>query len=127
MSRTRRVAVIGAGAAGLTAAKALLDEGVDVVVLEKGDRPGGLWAQGNASGLAAAYDSLHLNTSKGRTELADLPMPQDWPDYPAADLVAGYLADYADRFGVTEHIRFHTTVADVQRVAAALTFGGING
>jgi cation diffusion facilitator CzcD-associated flavoprotein CzcO len=119
MPPTRRVvAVIGAGAAGLTAAKSLLDQGVDVVVLEKGDRPGGLWAQGNTSGLAAAYDSLHLNTSKGRTEFADLPMPREWPDYPSASLVAGYLAEYADRFGVTEHIRFGTTVTDLRRVAS---------
>ena len=54
------------------------------MVLEKGDRPGGLWAQGNASGLSPAYDTLHLNTSKGRTEFADFPMPAEWPDYPSA-------------------------------------------
>ncbi|TIC84804.1 FAD-dependent oxidoreductase [Nocardioides sp. GY 10113] len=113
---TRRVAVIGAGAAGLTAAKALLDEGVDVTVFEKGDQPGGLWVQGNASGLSPAYDSLHLNTSKGRTQFADYPMPADWPDYPSAARIAGYLADYADAFGVRRHIRFGTTVDDVQRL-----------
>ncbi len=113
MSRT--IAVIGAGAAGLTAAKALLDEGVGVVVLEKGDRPGGLWAQDNASGLSPAYDSLHLNTSKGRTEFADFPMPAEWPDYPSAALVAGYLADYADEFGVTQHIRYGTEVVAAER------------
>jgi cation diffusion facilitator CzcD-associated flavoprotein CzcO len=69
-NRRPHVAVIGAGAAGLTTAKALLDEDVRITVLEKGDRPGGLWVQGNASGLSPAYDSLHLNTSKGRTEFA---------------------------------------------------------
>jgi cation diffusion facilitator CzcD-associated flavoprotein CzcO len=116
MSTTPRIAVIGAGAAGLATAKSLLDEGLDVVVLEKGDRPGGLWVQDNSSGLAAAYDSLHLNTSKGRTEFADFPMPEEWPDYPAASMVAGYFADYADAFGVTEHIRFDTTVTDVRRL-----------
>jgi cation diffusion facilitator CzcD-associated flavoprotein CzcO len=113
-----RVAVIGAGAAGLAAAKSLLDEGLDVVVLEKGDRPGGLWVQDNASGLSPAYDSLHLNTSRGRTEFADFPMPSDWPDYPSAAMVAGYLADYADTFGVTERIRFGTEVEAVERVDA---------
>ncbi|MQY15223.1 Baeyer-Villiger monooxygenase [Streptomyces sp. RB5] len=111
----RRVAVIGAGAAGLAAAKALLDDGLDVTVLEKGDRPGGLWAQDNASGLSPAYDSLHLNTSKGRTEFARFPMPEEWPDYPSAALIAGYLEEYAAKFGVTERIRFGTTVAAVQR------------
>jgi len=115
MPTPTRVAVIGAGAAGLAAAKSLLDEGLDVVVLEKGDRPGGLWAQGNASGLSPAYDTLHLNTSKGRTEFADFPMPAEWPDYPAATKVAGYLADYADTFGVTERIRYGAEVESVVR------------
>jgi cation diffusion facilitator CzcD-associated flavoprotein CzcO len=120
MSRPH-VAVIGAGAAGLTAAKSLLDEGVAVTVLEKGDQPGGLWVQGNASGLSPAYDSLHLNTSKGRTEFADFPMPAEWEDYPSAAKVAGYLADYADTFGVTGHIRFGTEVAQADRTEVGWT------
>ncbi|MER6331941.1 NAD(P)-binding domain-containing protein [Streptomyces sp. NPDC001034] len=115
MPPSRRVAVVGAGAAGLAATKALLDAGVGVVTYEQGDRPGGLWARGNASGLSPAYPSLHLNTSKGRTEFADFPMPRQWPDYPSADLVAGYLADYSAEFGLTRHIRFGTAVASVER------------
>jgi len=110
-----RVAVIGAGAAGLAAVKALLDAGLDVVAYEKGDRPGGLWARGNSSGLSPAYDSLHTNTSKGRTEFVDFPMPTDWPDYPSADRIARYLGDYAEHFGVLPHVRFSTTVTHVER------------
>ncbi|MER6974439.1 NAD(P)-binding domain-containing protein [Nocardioides sp. NPDC000445] len=115
MRKTARVAVIGAGAAGLATTKALLDVGADVVTYEKGDRPGGLWNQHNSSGLSAAYRSLHLNTSKGRTEFADHPMPSDWVDYPSADLMAVYLADYADTFGVSERIRYGSTVTRVER------------
>ncbi|RRQ71638.1 monooxygenase [Streptomyces griseofuscus] len=115
MSPSRRVAVIGAGAAGLAATKALLDVGAEVVTHEQGDRPGGLWARDNASGLSPAYSSLHLNTSKGRTEFADFPMPRNWPDYPSADLVAAYLAGYSEEFGLAEHIRFGTAVASVER------------
>ncbi|WP_110240392.1 flavin-containing monooxygenase [Nocardioides gilvus] len=118
MEHTAKVAVIGAGAAGLSAAKALLDEGCDVTVLEKGDQPGGLWVQGNSSGLSPAYDSLHLNTSKGRTEFADFPMPAEWPDYPSAQMIAGYLRDYSDHFGVTERTAFHTEATRVERTDA---------
>lgn len=116
MNHPVRIAVIGAGAAGLSAAKNLIDVGAEVVVHEKGDRPGGLWVRGNSSGLSPAYDSLHLNTSKGRTEFADLPMPAEWPDYPSADQIAGYLRDYSDQFGVTERTRFSTSVSQVERL-----------
>ncbi len=110
------VAVIGAGAAGITAMKELLQAGVSVVGFDKADRIGGLWVFQSSSGLSPAYSSLHLNTSKGRTEFADYPMPADWEDYPAASKVADYLADYADHFGVTEHVRFATTVQHVEKV-----------
>ncbi|MFE1952799.1 flavin-containing monooxygenase, partial [Streptomyces sp. NPDC059524] len=110
-----RVAVVGAGAAGLATVKALLDAGAEPVGYERGDGPGGLWVRDNTSGLSPAYASLHLNTSKGRTQFADLPMPADWPDYPSADLVAGYLADYCETFGLAGHIRFGTTVTAVER------------
>lgn len=110
-----RVAVIGAGAAGLTALKALVDAGIRPVGYEKGDRPGGLWVQDNSSGLSAAYSSLHLNTSKGRTEFTDFPMPAEWPDYPSGALVAGYLADYARTFDLDRYVRYGTTVVSVER------------
>ncbi|HEX6871640.1 MAG TPA: NAD(P)-binding domain-containing protein [Micromonosporaceae bacterium] len=108
-----RVAVIGAGAAGLAATKALLDADLEVVTYDKGDRPGGLWVRDNSSGLSPAYASLHLNTSKRRTEFADHPMPATWPDYPSADHMADYLAGYADRFALTRCLRLRTTVAAV--------------
>ncbi len=44
-SRTRQVIVVGAGVAGLVAARRLADHGIDVVVLEARDRVGGrLWS-----------------------------------------------------------------------------------
>ena len=115
MNHPPRVAVIGAGAAGLAAIKALADAGAEPVGYESGDRPGGLWDRDNSSGRSAAYASLHLNTSKGRTEFADLPMPGEWPDYPSAELVAGYLADYARLFGLDRYIHYDTSVVAVER------------
>jgi cation diffusion facilitator CzcD-associated flavoprotein CzcO len=110
-----RVAVLGAGAAGLATTKALLDAGLQVVTYERGDRPGGLWARDNSSGLSPVYVSLHTNTSKRRTEFADFPMPDAWPDYPSADLVASYLADYAATFHLLPHLRLQNTVTAVER------------
>jgi cation diffusion facilitator CzcD-associated flavoprotein CzcO len=128
MTTPRRVAVIGAGAAGLAAVKALRDAGIEAVAYEKGDRPGGLWVRDNTSGLSPAYASLHFNTSKGRSQLADFPMPAHWPDYPSADAIADYLADYANEFGLMSHIRFGTTVTSVEKSGAGWTVSAeVNG
>jgi hypothetical protein len=108
-----RVAVIGAGAAGLAVVKALRDAAVPTVCFEATDQVGGLWVYGAPD--SPAYRTLHLNTSRGRTEFADHPMPADWPDYPDHTRVAGYLADYADRFGLRDAIRLRHTVERVTR------------
>ncbi|GAA3781349.1 flavin-containing monooxygenase [Micromonospora maritima] len=114
MSAPPRVAVVGAGAAGLATLKALGDAGVPAVAFETADTLGGLWVYG-APG-SPAYRTLHLNTSRGRTEFADHPMPGDWPDYPDHTRVAGYLGDYADRFGLRDAVRLRHTVDRVTRV-----------
>ncbi|MFD2765258.1 flavin-containing monooxygenase [Micromonospora eburnea] len=115
MTARPRVAVIGAGVAGLSTLKALRDAGVPAVAFESADTVGGLWVYG-APG-SPAYTTLHLNTSKGRTQFADHPMPADWPDYPGHARIASYLADYADRFGLHEDIRLRHTVTRVDRAA----------
>ncbi|MEB0011224.1 NAD(P)-binding domain-containing protein [Glaciimonas sp. Gout2] len=113
-SRTaQRVAVIGAGAAGLCAAKHLLARGVDVVVYELGSFIGGLWVYQNDNGLSPAYRSLHLNSEVSITAYKDFPFPKDGPLYPDHFGVSRYLQAYAEKFGVVPHIRFHSKVVDV--------------
>ena len=109
----QRVAVIGAGAAGLCAAKNLLARGVEVVVYEIGSCIGGLWVFDNDSGLAPAYKSLHLNSETSVTEYKDFAFPPGSPIYPDHAQVRQYLESYAARFNVTPHIRFMSKVVDV--------------
>jgi cation diffusion facilitator CzcD-associated flavoprotein CzcO len=115
MAAAPTVAVIGAGAAGLATLKALADAGVPAVCFEATDTVGGLWVYGAAG--SPAYRTLHLNTSKGRTEFADHPMPAHWPDYPDHTRIAGYLTDYATRFGLHDSVRLRHTVDRVSRDA----------
>ncbi|NUT32086.1 MAG: NAD(P)-binding domain-containing protein [Hamadaea sp.] len=110
---TPRAAVIGAGPAGLATLKALADRGVPAVAFDAAGEVGGLWVYG--APYSSAYRTLHLNTSRTRTEFADLPMPADWPDYPDHARIAGYLRDYAERFGLTDAIRLRHTVTEVAR------------
>ena len=112
----RRVAVIGAGAAGLCAAKHLLGRGIEVVVFELGSHIGGLWVYENDNGLSGAYQSLHVNSENRVTAYKDFPFPDSAPIYPDHVQMARYLEAYADRFGLRPHIRFRSPVSAVERL-----------
>ena len=102
--------VIGAGVSGLVTAKAHKDKGIPFDVYETSDRVGGVWAFGNPNGKSAAYRSLHIDTSRSRLELADYPMPSDYPEYPHHSQIHRYLDGYADFFNLKPSIRFGTSV-----------------
>ncbi|MGI4801135.1 MAG: flavin-containing monooxygenase, partial [Janthinobacterium lividum] len=108
------VAVIGAGAAGLSAAKHLIDAGCDVTVFELGSQIGGLWVYENDNGLSPAYASLHLNSENRVTAYKDFPFPEEAPLYPDHQAVAQYLQAYADRFDLRRLIRFGARVMSVR-------------
>jgi dimethylaniline monooxygenase (N-oxide forming) len=112
---TGSVCVIGGGVAGIAITKAMLERGVEVSAFERSDRLGGVWSYGNPYGVSAAYDTLHLNSSRLTTQWPDHPMPTDWPDYPSHTQVASYLDGYADRFGVRDAYTFETSVEQVTR------------
>ncbi|MGC8469049.1 MAG: flavin-containing monooxygenase [Acetobacteraceae bacterium] len=106
----KRVAVIGAGAAGLCAAKYLLASGFDVTVFEIGSQIGGMWCYRNDSGRSSAYRTLHINTSRGVTRFSDLDFDAETQPFPDHYDMHRYLVRYAGHFGVTPRIRFHRRV-----------------
>lgn len=111
---SKRVAVIGAGACGICAAKYLLEAGFDVTVFEIGGQIGGMWCYMNDNGRSSAYRTLHINTSRGVTRFSDLDFDaatQVFPDH--ADMHR-YLVAYAEHFGVRPHIKFHSRVTQVR-------------
>ncbi len=112
----RRMAVIGAGPAGLVTAKSLMEKGFDVTVYEKGSHVGGTWLYENDNGRNFLYKNLHINTSKRLTAFAGLPFPDDTQPIPDHRDMARYLATYADHFGVTPKIKFNTAVREVTPV-----------
>lgn len=112
-SKTKRVAVIGAGASGICAAKIMKEGGFDVTVYEIGSQIGGMWCFENDNGLSSAYRTLHINTSRRVTRFSDLDFDEDVQFFPDHADMHRYLVKYADHFGVTPLIRFNTPVADV--------------
>ncbi|VEG53155.1 dimethylaniline monooxygenase [Mycolicibacterium aurum] len=112
-----QVAVIGAGISGLTTGKMLKDYGVRYTTFETSDRVGGNWAFGNPNGRSSAYRSLHIDTSKHRLSFKDFPMPEHYPTFPHHSQVKSYLDEYADVFGLRDHIEFGNGVVHAARNA----------
>ena len=118
------VCLIGAGAAGLAAGKALADRGIAFDWFEKGSMVGGLWRIDNDNGGAAAYKTLHLNSSRPLTQYPSYPMPEDWPDYPPHEMIATYFQSFAEDNHLLERITFRTEVTSVEPLPGDGPAGG---
>lgn len=115
MSDQPTTCVIGAGISGLTAGKALSDRGLPYTCFEASDDVGGNWYFGNPNGRSSAYRSLHIDTSRDGVSFRDMPMGDEYPDYPHHSEIRDYLGRYADAFGLRERIRFQTPVERAER------------
>jgi len=110
----KRVAVIGAGAAGICAAKYMREAGFEVTVFEIGSQIGGMWCYENDNGLSSAYRTLHINTSRGVTRFHDLDFDPDVQAFPDHWDMHRYLEKYAKHFDLVPLIRFNTPVKEVR-------------
>ncbi|HSU12737.1 NAD(P)/FAD-dependent oxidoreductase [Longimicrobium sp.] len=99
-----RIGIVGAGLSGLVTAKTFLEEGFGVTVFETEDEVGGVWAR------SRRYPGLATQNPRDTYAFSDFPMPASYPDWPGGEQVQAYLAAYADRFGVTPHVRLRTRV-----------------
>lgn len=113
-AQVRRVAVVGAGAAGICAAKHLKSRGIEPVIFEIGSKIGGLWVYENDNGLSSAYKSLHVNSEAKVTAYEDFPFPPGSPLYPDHAQMVAYFETYADHFELRPHIRFNTEVTQIR-------------
>lgn len=107
---TKRVAVIGAGPAGLATIKELRQKGIEVVGFERQPTLGGVYA--------SQYDQLLLTSSNMITSFSD--HAQTWERgqhmWTRVEYLE-YLMGYAERFDLCRHIHFSTTVQGVRRDA----------
>ena len=97
-----RVAIIGAGVAGLTTAKVLSQAGHEVQVIDRTPDVGGVWS------VTRRYPGLTTQSPKVQYSLSDFPMPADYPEWPTGAQIQAYLADYAAEFGVDRCLRLNT-------------------
>jgi len=99
---TPRYCVIGAGAAGLAAVRALLARDLDFDCFEATDRIGGHWH--------TDYDALHLITPRSGSGFRGDPMPAAWADFPRRSQMVEYLEGHAERYDLRRHVTFNTKV-----------------
>ena len=83
-----RIAVVGAGFAGLATAKILREFEHDVTVFEKAPDVGGVWS------ATRRYTGLRTQNNKDSYAFSDLPMPRDYPEWPTGEQVQAYLERY---------------------------------
>ncbi|XP_054837407.1 flavin-containing monooxygenase 5-like [Eublepharis macularius] len=113
----KTVAIIGAGASGLTAIKCCLDEGLQPTCFERSEDIGGLWRfqEYDIDGQASIYRSLTINTSKEMMSYSDFPIPADYPNYMHHSKVMEYFRMYAKHFHLLERIRFKACVCQIRK------------
>ncbi|KAL1187714.1 Flavin-containing monooxygenase FMO GS-OX-like 4 [Cardamine amara subsp. amara] len=132
--RSHHVAVIGAGAAGLVAARELRREGHSVVVFERQKQVGGTWIytdhiEPDPLSLdptrsivhSSVYGSLRTNLPRECMGYRDFPFilrsgvteSRDPRRFPSHREVLTYLRDFAKEFAIEEMIRFETSVVKV--------------
>lgn len=115
-TRQKRVAVIGAGAAGICATKTLLTDGFQVTIFEATSGVGGTWAYSSKpAAWTSVYESLRCNIPTPVMAFRNEPFPAGTPTFPGHECVLKYLQDYTDRHRLRRHIRFNTRVEDVRK------------
>ena len=100
-----RVGIIGAGVAGLTTAKVLVQAGHEVEIFDKAPDVGGVWSR------TRRYPGLTTQSPSAQYSFSDFPMPKGFPEWPTGAQVQEYLASYATASGLDPLLRLSTTVA----------------
>lgn len=132
----KSVAIIGAGAAGLVAAREARRAGFEPVIFEQSDAIGGVWVYSPESEddpvgasprlrvFSSMYESLRTNLPRDLMAFTDYPFDSrgggddGWPRYPHHTAVLDYLRRFAEDFDLRSAIRFR------RRVSAVKPLGG---
>lgn len=100
-----RVAIVGAGFAGLVTAKVLSEFGHRVSVFERAPDVGGVWSR------TRRYPGVSTQNDKGTYAFSDFPMPRTYPEWPSGAQVQAYLEAYTRHFGLGRMLALGTEVS----------------
>ncbi|WZZ18683.1 hypothetical protein YC2023_111772 [Brassica napus] len=101
-----RVAIIGAGVSGLSAAKHLAHH--NPIVFEASDSVGGVWK-------SCTYETTKLQSARVDYEFSDFPWPnRDDTTFPSYIEILEYLESYAKHFDLLKFMKFGSKVIEVK-------------
>ena len=115
-----RAAVIGAGMAGILAAKKLRDRNIDCVVFEKGGGVGGTWRDNTYPGLACDVAAHWYTYAFARNPEWDSLMAQ-------GEDIRNYFERVARDFDITPLIRFNDEVVNLEYRDGGWDLRTVNG
>lgn len=105
--------IIGAGPVGLAHIKAFKLAHISFDAVEADSDLGGNWLHG-------IYETTHIISPKKVMEYSDYPLPESYPEFPSGQLMLAYYQEYAQHFGLREHIEFNRKVVFVRPVENSL-------
>lgn len=91
------VAIIGAGSAGLVAARHLISAGLRPVLFEAAKTIGGAWTLPSPAAIKM-WNGMRTNLSKHTCQFTDFPWPEDSSTFPTVEEMHDYLQSYSDTF-----------------------------
>jgi len=106
-----RVAIVGAGPAGLATARILKLLDIPFTIFEKHSGVGGIWDRNNTG--TPMYQSAHFVSSKTMSGHIGFPMPDHFPDYPSGGQLLDYIRSFATTYNLYPHIRFNTLIKSI--------------
>lgn len=101
---SKKVAIVGAGFAGLSTARVFQLYGFEPVIFEKESEVGGVWAS------CRRYPGLTTQNPKDTYYLSELKMNKSYPEWPHGHQVQEYLEEYVDYVDIRKYIRFNNKV-----------------
>jgi cation diffusion facilitator CzcD-associated flavoprotein CzcO len=102
----QKIALVGAGFAGLSTGKLLRDFGYDVTIFEKEADVGGVWC------TSRRYPGLKTQNPRDTYALSDFPMPRDYPEWPSGEQMQAYFELYVKEFHLSKQLELNCTVLD---------------
>ncbi|VDM40357.1 unnamed protein product [Toxocara canis] len=111
-----RVAIVGAGASGITSARQAVQYGFHPIIFEASNEIGGLWRyKPQETDEPSVMKSTVINTSKEMTAYSEFPPPKTFANFMHNTRMLKYLQLYAEHFDLLKYIKFDTKVTYIER------------